>query len=153
MTPELQFVTEHPDAAMITIRRDGSPHVARVELGVVDGGIRSSGSPGLVRTNNVRRDHRCALFVFGPAPLWLGIEAVATILDGPDAVARSTRLMQVRHGDVPAGYVVAHDESIESDRPYPLAEYRAHVQTNGLFVFDFEIVRSYGNYRSSPTAS
>lgn len=147
MTPELQFVAEHPDAAMITLRGDGSPHVARVELGVVDGRIRSSGAPGLVRTGNVRRDHRCTLFVFGPPPLWLGIEAVATILDGPDADIHSARLMRARHPDTSVGYVMAHDQSIESDRAYTLAEYRTHVQTNGLFVFDFDIVRSYGNYR------
>ena len=38
------FIERHPDAAMITYRPDGTAHMARIELGVVDGRIQSSGS-------------------------------------------------------------------------------------------------------------
>ena len=31
------FIKEHPDAAMVTTRRDGTAHLARVEVAVVDG--------------------------------------------------------------------------------------------------------------------
>jgi hypothetical protein len=143
MTDALRLVAELPDAAMITLGPDGSPHAARVELAVVDGRIRSSGSPRLVRAANVRRDPRCTLFVFGPAPRWLAISAIATILDGAD---HCVALMQARHGDsAPAGHVLAHDESVGADRLYEIDEYRRHVRVSELFVFDFEVIRTYGN--------
>ncbi|MBV8995992.1 MAG: hypothetical protein JO287_20335 [Pseudonocardiales bacterium] len=33
----LQFLTDHYHAAMITLRADGTPHVAQVGIGLVDG--------------------------------------------------------------------------------------------------------------------
>lgn len=150
MSSELAFIAEHPDAAVITLRSDGSPHAARVELGVVGGRVQSSGSPGLVRSANVRSDPRCTLFVFGPAPLWLGVDATARILDGPNAVDHCIALLQARHGHtVAAGYVLAHDDQLGTDRRYGLDEYREHVRAHGLFVFDFEIARTYGNFDQS----
>ena len=146
MNGVLEFVISNPDAAMITVGRDGTPHAARVELGVVDGRIRSSGSPTLVRTSNLRRDPRCTLFVFGPSPRWLAITTTARILDGPDAADHSLALLCARHGTDPAsGFVQAHDDHIGRDRPYTVTEYRQHVQKMGLFVFDFDVVRAYGN--------
>lgn len=146
LSAELDFIVEHPDAAMISVRRDGSPHAARIELGVVDGRIRTSGSPGLVRTEHLRQDPRCTLFVFGPPPLWLGVDAVAHILDGPDAAEHCIALMRARHGRPTNAAVIAHDENLEADRHYELDEYREHVRAQGLFVFDFDIRRTYGNY-------
>lgn len=78
----IHFVTMHPDAAMITLRDNGTPHMARIEICVVDGRLRATGAPTLVRTRNLRRDPRCSLFVFGPHPLWLGLETEATIVEG-----------------------------------------------------------------------
>lgn len=146
LSAELDFIVEHSDAAMISVRRDGSPHAARVELGVVGGRIRTSGAPGLVRTAHLRRDPRCTLFVFGPAPLWLGVDAVAHILDGPDAAEHCIALMQARHGRSTDTGVIAHDDRLEADRRYELDEYREHALARGLFVFDFDIRRTYGNY-------
>ncbi len=143
MTDVLSFVTANPDAAMITLGRDGTPHAARVELGVVDGRIRSSGTPGLVRAANIRRDPRCTLFVFGEAPRWLAITAIARVLDGPD---HCIALVSARHGSAaPAGSVLAHDDKVGGDRLYSLAEYREHVVSRGLFVFDFDVLGTYGN--------
>jgi hypothetical protein len=146
MSVEVNFVAKYPDAAMISLRADGSPHTARVELGVVGGRIQTSGSAGLVRTRNVRRDPRCTLFVFGPPPLWLGVDAVANILDGPGAAERCIELNWARHGQQGGSVVLAHDDRLETDRYYELDEYREHVRQQRLFVFDFDVVRTYGNF-------
>lgn len=131
---------------MISVRADGSPHAARVELGVVGDRIRTSGSPGLVRTRNIRRAARCTLFVFGPPPLWLGVDAVATILDGPDAAECCIELSRARHGDRGGSGILAHDDHLERDRYYELDEYRERVRTHRLFVFDFDVLGTYGNH-------
>jgi Pyridoxamine 5'-phosphate oxidase len=148
MTDEeiLQFVDDHPDAAMITLRADGTAHMARVEIAVVDGHIRSSGSPRLMRTRNLRRDPRCSLFVFGPHPHWLGLETEATMLDGPDAPEQLVQLMRARHKDAaPPGMVLAHDDQLGHDRPYEVHELIEQVRRDGRFVYDFRILKSYGN--------
>jgi hypothetical protein len=142
------FVVRHPDAAMITLRQDGTPHMARVELGVVDERIATTGSPTLVRTRNLRRDSRCSLFVFGPHPWWMALETEVTILDGPNAPDMLIRLMRARHGVTTApGMVMAHDDSIAGDRAYSNDEYINHVRNHQLMVFQFTILRVYGNYR------
>jgi hypothetical protein len=85
------FIDRNPDAAVITLRRDGSAHMARIEVAVVDGRLWSSGSPASVRTRNLQRDPRCSLFVFGPHPDWAGLETEVTMLDGPDAAYHHVR--------------------------------------------------------------
>jgi hypothetical protein len=62
------FIGSNPDAAMVTLRSDGTAHRARIEVAVVDGTIWSSGAPALVRTRNLRRDPRCSLYVFASPP-------------------------------------------------------------------------------------
>jgi hypothetical protein len=142
------FVHRYPDAAMITLRQDGSAHMARVELGIVDGRIRSSGSPSLVRTRHLRRDPRCSLFVFGPHPRWLGLETLATILDGPEAPQLLIGLMQARYRDrTPPGMVLGHDDELQQERLYSEDQYVADVQRHHRFVFDFAVLRAYGNWQ------
>jgi hypothetical protein len=141
------FVRRHPDAAMITTRKNGTTHMARVEVAIVDGRLWSSGSPSLVRTGNLRRDPRCSLFVFGPHPHWIGLETEVTLLDGPDAPDLHVRLMQARHGDnAPAGTVLGHDDALGRDRPYPLDEYIEQIRAEQRLIYEFSVRRAYGNY-------
>jgi hypothetical protein len=141
------FIRRYPDAAMVTPRADGSAHTARVELGVADGRIQTSGGPGLVRTRHVRREPRCSRFVSGPAPHWLGLETRASILDGPDAPPRLMALMRARHADAtPTGMVLGHNDELGTDRLYAEQEYLDHVRADQRLVFDFEILRAYGNW-------
>jgi hypothetical protein len=98
---------------------------------------------------NVRRDPRCTLFVFGPPPLWLGIDAIANILDGPDAAEHCIELLLARHGRDDAGGLLAHDDQLETDRRYEFDEYREHARARKLFVFEFDVTRTYGNYGPS----
>ena len=144
-TEQLVFVEQFPDAGMVTLRRDGSAHVARIELGVVDGQIMTSGGPELIRTRHLRRDSRCTLFVFGPHPQWLGLETRARILDGGQAPQLLMALMRARHGDnAPPGSVLAHDDELERDRLYPEQEYLDLVRAAGRFVITFDVLRGYG---------
>jgi Pyridoxamine 5'-phosphate oxidase len=142
----IAFAASHPDACMTTLRRDGSAHVARIEIAVVDGHIWSTGSPSLVRTRNLRRDPRCSLFVFGPHPVWIGLETEVRILDG-DVSESLVRLMRARHREAaPPGKVLAHDEELGRDRLYDEDEYVELVRTDAILIYQFEVRRSYGNY-------
>ncbi|TDZ43276.1 pyridoxamine 5'-phosphate oxidase family protein [Mycobacteroides franklinii] len=146
LAPELvDFVTKHPDAAMITLRDNGTPHMARIEICVVDGRLRATGAPSLVRTRNLRRDPRCSLFVFGPHPFWLGLETEVTIAEG-EVGQDLIQLLRARHGTGPAGTVLAHDDELGHDRPYTEAEYVAHARASQLLIYDFGVLKAYGNY-------
>jgi hypothetical protein len=141
------FIDGNPDAAMITLGQDGTPHMARIELAVVDGQLWSSGSSTLVRTRNLRRDRRCSLFVFGPHPHWVGLETEVTLLDGPEAPSLHVLLMRARHkGGASPGMVLGHDDELGHDRPYPEDEYVAHVRAQGRLIYQFAVHRAYGNY-------
>lgn len=141
------FIDHYPDAAMITLRRDGSAHMARIEVAVVDGRVWSSGGPNLVRTKNLRRDPRCSLFVFGPHPHWVGLETEVMLLDGPDSPYLHIRLMRARHKrSAPDGKILGHDDKLGHDREYSEDEYVEHIRAEQRLIYDFDIRRAYGNY-------
>ncbi|MEA2193856.1 MAG: hypothetical protein QOG42_290, partial [Solirubrobacteraceae bacterium] len=112
------FIDRNADTAMVTLRKDGSAHMARIEVTLVDGRLWSSGGETLLRTRNLRRDPRCSLFVFGPYPSWVGLETTVTMLDGPDAPDLHVHLMRVKHPDAPEGKIIAHDDRLGHDRPF-----------------------------------
>src|SRR5687767_14593397 len=81
-----KFLEVNHGAVMVTLKRDGTPHVARIGVGLVDGKLWSSGTQTRLRTKHLRRDPRSTLFVLSDdAYRWLALETVVTILDGPDA--------------------------------------------------------------------
>jgi PPOX class probable F420-dependent enzyme len=89
---QLAFLEQNHRAAMVTLRGDGSPHVVRVGVALVDGHLWSSGIPDRLRTRHLRRDSRCSLFVFDQGYSYLTLETRVTILDGPDAAEMNVRL-------------------------------------------------------------
>ena len=89
------FLEQYHSAAMTTLRADGTPHVVRVGVALIDGKIWSSGTQTRVRTKHLRRDPRSTLFVYDNEWRWLGAECTVTILDGPDAPQLHLRLFQV----------------------------------------------------------
>lgn len=97
MTQEQKaFLEKNRAAAMITLRRDGTPVAVRVGVVLVDGKLWSSGTRDRVRTRWLRRDPRSTLFVYDPAGYgYLNIEARVTILEGPDVPEQSVRLFRV----------------------------------------------------------
>jgi uncharacterized pyridoxamine 5'-phosphate oxidase family protein len=58
-----EFLQQHHSAVMVTLKRDGTPHVVRVAVGLVDGKLWSSGTKGRVRTRHLERDPRATLCV------------------------------------------------------------------------------------------
>jgi PPOX class probable F420-dependent enzyme len=81
-----KFMAKTSTGSLITVRPNGSAHVARVTVGVVDGKIWSTGTQSRVRTKHLRANPRATYFVFDSRSRgWLGLEGVITIHDGPDA--------------------------------------------------------------------
>lgn len=115
---------------MVTLRKDGRPHVARVGVGLVDDNLWSSGTQTRVRTAHVRRDPRATLFVMSDSPWqWLGLDCTVTIHDGPDAVDRNLALYRVLAGE-----------------PDDLEEYRRAMVAEQRLIYEFAIDRAYGSY-------
>ncbi|HEX2049633.1 MAG TPA: PPOX class F420-dependent oxidoreductase [Actinomycetota bacterium] len=124
------FLDEHHSAIMATTKSDGTAHVARVSVGLVDGKLWSSGTQTRVRTKHLRRHPRAALCVLGDGPYrWLGLEASVTIHDGDDAVDRNLALYRVLAGE-----------------PDDLEEYRAAMVREQRLIYEFEVERAYGMY-------
>src|SRR3954466_15245682 len=95
------FLERNHSAAVATIKPDGTPHVARIGIGLIDDVVWSSGTRNRVRTRNLRRDPRATLFVFDPQrwQSWMGIESHVRILDGPDAPEHNLKLYRALAGE------------------------------------------------------
>ncbi|HEV8573154.1 MAG TPA: pyridoxamine 5'-phosphate oxidase family protein [Dehalococcoidia bacterium] len=136
------FLDQVHSAAMVTLRADGTPHVARVGVALVVGKIWGSGTQTRVRTKHLRRDPRSTLFVFDNEWRWLGAECTVTILDGPDAPQLNLRLFQVMQQGMPSepgminwfGQMLSHEDFLKT-----------MVQEQRL-IYEFNIVRDYGMY-------
>jgi PPOX class probable F420-dependent enzyme len=122
------FLERNHRAAMVTLREDGTPHVARVGVGLVDGALQSSGTRGRLRTRHLRRDPRSTLMVLDDWQ-WLGLETVVTIHDGPDAPERNLALYRAIAGE-----------------PDDVDEYLEAMVREGRLVYEFDIRRVYGSY-------
>jgi PPOX class probable F420-dependent enzyme len=122
------FLERNHAAAMVTLREDGTPHVARVGVGLVDGALLSSGTRGRLRTRHLRRDPRSTLMVF-EGWSWLGLETVVTIHDGPDAPERNLALYRAIAGE-----------------PDDVDEYLEAMVREERLVYEFDIGRAYGSY-------
>ena len=59
-----RFLDENHQAIMVTVRPDGTAHVARVSCGLVDGKLWSSGTVSRVRTKHLRANPNATLSVF-----------------------------------------------------------------------------------------
>jgi PPOX class probable F420-dependent enzyme len=125
------FLERHHAAVMVTLKDDGTPHVARVGIGLVDGKLWSSGTRTRVRTGHLRRDPRSSLFVMDDADAyaWLGLETVVTIHDGVEAVDWNLALYRVLAGE-----------------PDDLGEYRAAMVRDERLIYEFAVLRAYGQY-------
>ena len=125
------FLQSNHSAIMVTLRRDGTPHVARVGVGLVDGKLQSSGTQTRVRTSHLRKDPRSTLCVLTPDNpwAWMGAECRVTILDGPDAAERNLALYRVLAGE-----------------PEDLEEYMQAMRDEQRLIYEFDIQRTYGPF-------
>lgn len=124
------FLENHHDAVMTTTKKDGTPHVARIGIGLVDGKLWSSGTQDRVRTGHLRRDPRSTLMVMGDNRWeWMGLETTVTILDGPDAPQLNLKLYRALAG--------------EPDDP---DEYLTAMVAEKRLIYEFEIANAYGQF-------
>ena len=125
------FLQSNHSAIMVTLRQDGTPHVARVGVGLVDGKLQSSGTQTRLRTSHLRRDPRsslCVLTADNPWA-WMGAECRVTIHDGPDAAERNLALYRVLAGE-----------------PEDLDEYMQAMRDEQRLIYEFDIQRTYGPF-------
>ena len=116
--------------AMVTVRRDGSAHVARLKVGLVDGKIWVSGTQTRVRTKHVRANPKATLFVFdAKSGDWAGIEGQVTIHEGPDAWEKCLALQRVTGRE-----------------PDNLDAFRQRMLDEQRLVYEFSVDRVYGAY-------
>jgi PPOX class probable F420-dependent enzyme len=126
-----QFLERHHGAIMVTLKQDGTPHVARITLGLVDGTLWSSGTQRRIRTTHLRRDPRATLCVLNDNNpyQWLGLETRVRILDGPDAPQLNLALYRSLAGE-----------------PQNLDEYLQAMLAEGRLIYEFSIERAYGQF-------
>jgi PPOX class probable F420-dependent enzyme len=127
-----EFLEKNHLAVMTTVKKDGTPHVAVIGVGLVDGRLWSSATQTRLRTKHLRRDNRSTLCVLNSDNRysWAGIEARVDILEGTDAVDQNQALYEVLTGGPP--------ENLE--------EYRQAMVDEQRIIFQFDIQRSYGQY-------
>jgi PPOX class probable F420-dependent enzyme len=136
------YLDKQHSAAMTTLRKNGTPHVVRVGVALVDDKIWSSGTQTRARTKHLRRDPRSTLFVFDSEWRWLTLECAVTILDGPEAPALNLRLFQVMQQgmDMPAGQINWYG------RPLSHEEFLKTMVQELRLIYEFEVVHMYGMY-------
>ena len=89
ITEALEFVRSNHHAVLATTRRDGTPQLSPVTVGVDDGGrIVMSTTQATAKTKNLRRDPHAYLCVFtdrfyGP---WVQVTGDVDIVSLPDAL-------------------------------------------------------------------
>lgn len=132
------FLHTNHSAAMVTLRTDGSAHVVRVGVALVDGKLWSTAREAWVRTRHVRRDPRATLFVFeSPGFGYLSIESRVRILDGPDVPDATMRLMHTMQGRQASEPVLWYGRELSAD------EFRQAMLDERRILFEFEPLRIY----------
>ena len=123
-----EFLAGNHKAIQTTLKKDGTPHVARVGVGLVDGKLWSSSTETRVRHKHVQRDPRSTLCVLhDDGYQWLGIESRVTVLDGPDAPELNLRLYRELAGE-----------------PDDVEEYLEAMVKEKRVIYEFSIDRTYG---------
>lgn len=131
------FIEASPSAAMITIGEDGRAKAVRVGVAVVDGKLWSSAVEGRVRTDRLRHDPHCTLFVFDAGYGFRTLECDVTVLDGPDVPQQSVTLFRTMQGK-PTGPLSWFGGELDEEQ---------FVQTmidEGRVIYELEVTRSYG---------
>jgi PPOX class probable F420-dependent enzyme len=131
------FLEQNHSAAMITLKRDGTPHAVRIGVALVDGRIWSSGTQARVRTRNLRRDPRATLFVFEQGFRALTIGSRVTLLEGPDAAQQNLELFRVMQNK-PSGPLTWYGkETSEGD-------FLRQMRDEQRLIYEFEPLKAYG---------
>jgi hypothetical protein len=131
------FLAANRSAAMITVAPGGIAKAARVGVALVDGKLWSSGNEGRVRTQRLRSDPRCTLFVFDGRAGFLTVETTVTILEGPEIPALSVRLFREMQGR-PTGPLSWFGGDLDEDA------FRQAMVDDRRLIYEFDVQRAYG---------
>jgi hypothetical protein len=141
------YINANRDAAMVALRRDGTPHVTRIVAGLVDGVLVSSGTRSRLRTRLLTRDPRCTLFFFETTPAagrafggYLSLETTVTIHDGPEGLQRSVEYFKRIFGTTADGKVTYGGKTYTEDEALEALE------RDGRILYEFNVTRAYGAY-------
>jgi hypothetical protein len=143
------FLQKNRAAAMTALGADGTPHVVRIGVALVDGKIWSSGTQARARTKHLRRDPRSTLFVFEAGFGFLTVESRVRILVGADAPQQNLRLFQVMQaGMTPApaaGTITWYGKTLTYDA------FLQAMKDEQRLIYEFEPLRVYGLYGEAPS--
>ncbi|MEY9875142.1 hypothetical protein ABH931_004643 [Streptacidiphilus sp. MAP12-33] len=134
---DAEFLGSHHAAAMITVTSGGIAKTARVGVALVDGQLWSSGTRDRVRTQRLRQDPRCTVFVFSDSFSWLTLETTVTILEGPDAPALNLRLFRQMQGR-PTGPLNWFGQELGEE------QFLGRMVDEARLVYRFDVHRTYG---------
>jgi PPOX class probable F420-dependent enzyme len=98
------FIRLHHHGVLATVRRDGSPQMSPVLVGVDDdGSLVISAAETAVKTANVRRQGRASVCMFedGFYGQWVQAEGAASVESLPEAMEGLVRYYQVISGEHP----------------------------------------------------
>jgi PPOX class probable F420-dependent enzyme len=130
-----KFLEQNYSCIMVTVRVNGTAHVARVNCGLVDGKLWSSGTKNRVRTKHLRTNPHATLCVFARDRRWIGIEATVKIHEGPDAPQKALALARA-----------------QGREPADAAAYLRDMAAQERIIYEFEPERIYGSYAEAPNA-
>ncbi len=137
------YLENNHSAAMITLRGDGMPHVARVGVVLVDGKLWSSGTQSRVRTRHVRRDPRSTLFVYDQQYGYLAIESTVRLIEGPDVPEQSVRLFRTMQAGMPN---IERGTLMWYGRELTAEQFRQTMIDEQRLIYEFEPIRTYGGH-------
>jgi hypothetical protein len=136
-TADIAFLRDRHTAAMITLGPGGVPKAVRVGVALVDDELWSSGTRDRVRTERLRGDPRCTLFVFDQGYAWRSFETTVTILDGEDAPEQNLRLFRQMQGR-PIGPLSWFGGELSEEA------FLKRMVDEGRLIYRFDVQRSYG---------
>lgn len=134
---DLEFLKDNHSAAMITVGDDGRAKAVRIGVVLVDGRLWSSATADRRRTERLRRDPRCTLFVFGREWEWVTIEASVRILEGPDVPRLSVQLFRTMQNR-PDGLISWFGGDLDDE-----AFMRVMVDEHRV-IYELDVERTYG---------
>jgi len=139
---QLDFLTRNHTAAMTSFRKDGSVHVVRVGVRLVDGKLWSTCTADRLRTKHLRRDPRSTVTVFDPGHGYLTIDANVRIIDGEEGAQANLALTRAGQADSKSpptdGTVNWMGKAMTED------EYLQSMRDLQRLVFEFEPIRAHG---------
>ena len=138
------FLEANHSAAMTTLRANGTPHVARIGLGMLDGKIWSSGTQTRLRTKHLRRDPRATLFVFESGYRWVALKTTVTILEGPDVPNQTLRFMRALQDDLDTKPAPGHVMWFGQEKTEE--EFLQIMVEEQRLIYEFDVTRAYGMY-------